>query len=179
MFYVFNLAIGFLCRRGTQQYVFFTCVLLMEFLFNFLLIKGVIKIMICDSFHRTPSGETVCWGTKECEKCYCEGNKSNCTFYPEKRKPDTLNTAEMWLKAQTDGKTYQSGDVLYSKKTGLIDMEIPDRAWGIAAWAANKDDIEGQKHELDDLMNEKWVEYDMPTMKREKAEVLLGVKIID
>ena len=134
--------------------------------------------MFCDSY-TTCYGVSRCLGTKEVETCNCGGDTDKCTFYPEKRNLDTLNTAEMWLKAQNDGKTYRSGDVLYSKKTGLIDMAIPDRAWGVTAWAANKDDIEGQKHELDDLMNEKWVEYNMPTMTREKAEALLGVKIID
>lgn len=58
-------------------------------------------------------------------------------------------------------------------------MAIPDRGWGITAWTANKDNIEGQKRELDSLMNEKWVEYNIPTITREKAEALLGVKIID
>lgn len=69
--------------------------------------------------------------------------------------------------------------MLYSKKAGLVDMDIPDRAWGIGAWVVDKDDIEGQKRELDDLMNEKWVKYNAPSMTREKAEALLGVKIID
>ena len=23
----------------------------------------------------------ICFGTKECEKCHCEGNKRNCDFY--------------------------------------------------------------------------------------------------
>ena len=136
--------------------------------------------MFCDSY-TTCYGVSRCLGTKEVEVCNCGGDADKCTFYPEKRNLKTLNTAEMWLKAQNDGKTYRSGDVLYSKKTGLIDMAIPDRAWSITAWAVDKDDIEieGQKHELDSLMNEKWVEYNMPTMTREKAEALLGVKIID
>ena len=134
--------------------------------------------MFCDSY-TTYYGEPHCLGTEEVEICNCGGDADKCTFYPEKRNPNTLNTAEMWLKAQNDGKTYRSGDVLYSKKTGLIDMAIPDSAWGIAAWAADKDDIEGQKYELDNLMNEKWVEYDMPTMTRKEAEALLGVKIVD
>ena len=124
-------------------------------------------------------GTPRCMSTKEREPCYCNGNTDSCSFYPEKRNPKTLNTAEMWLKAQNDGKTYRTGVVLYSKKTGLVDMSASDMPWSITAWAANKDDIEGQKHELDELMNEKWVEYDMPTMIREKAEALLGVKIID
>lgn len=23
----------------------------------------------------------ICWGTKECEECYCEGDRSKCDFY--------------------------------------------------------------------------------------------------
>ncbi len=134
--------------------------------------------MFCDSYI-TCYGEPRCLGTKEMEPCNCEGDTDKCTFYPEKRNPDTLNTAEMWLKAQTDGKTYRTGGVLYSKKTGLVDTAIPEEPWTITAWKADKDDIEGQKRELDDLMNEKWVEYNVPTMTREKAEALLGIKIID
>jgi len=25
----------------------------------------------------------VCWGTKEQEHCYCDGDKKKCDFYPE------------------------------------------------------------------------------------------------
>lgn len=28
---------------------------------------------------------SVCWGTKECEECSCEGDKAKCNFYPELR----------------------------------------------------------------------------------------------
>jgi hypothetical protein len=27
----------------------------------------------------------VCWGTKECDECRCEGDESKCDFYPEVR----------------------------------------------------------------------------------------------
>ena len=26
-----------------------------------------------------------CWGTKECEECFCKGEESNCDFYPDIR----------------------------------------------------------------------------------------------
>ena len=50
----------------------------------------------------------VCFGTKETDRCDCDGDESKCDFYPEKRKAAErgLTTAEMWLKAQEDGKTY-------------------------------------------------------------------------
>ena len=27
----------------------------------------------------------VCWGTKECDECSCNGNENKCDFYPQKR----------------------------------------------------------------------------------------------
>ena len=27
----------------------------------------------------------VCWGTKECDECSCNGDESKCDFYPKKR----------------------------------------------------------------------------------------------
>lgn len=29
--------------------------------------------------------KAVCWGTKECEECGCNGDQTKCTFYPEVR----------------------------------------------------------------------------------------------
>ena len=26
-----------------------------------------------------------CWGTKECEECFCKGDRTNCDFYPDIR----------------------------------------------------------------------------------------------
>ena len=57
--------------------------------------------MFCDSY-TTYFGESRCLGTKEVETCGCGSDTNKCTFYPEKRNPETLNTAEMWLKAQED-----------------------------------------------------------------------------
>ena len=39
----------------------------------------------CDCYH-IEHGMSVCWGTKERETCTCDGDKSRCNFYPEKRK---------------------------------------------------------------------------------------------
>src|SRR5574344_1019717 len=67
---------------------------------------------------------SVCLGAKELERCYCGGDKSKCDFYPEKRKAamKPMNTAEMWLKAQEDGKTYvvEQKALCYSKERGLF-----------------------------------------------------------
>ncbi len=31
-----------------------------------------------------------CWGTKECDVCFCEGDRRKCDFYPENRKPENV-----------------------------------------------------------------------------------------
>ena len=35
-----------------------------------------------------------CNGTKECERCFCKGNKLNCDFYPEVREKGQKETIE-------------------------------------------------------------------------------------
>lgn len=37
----------------------------------------------CDGSYTKTVG--VCWGTRECDECRCDGNKLDCTFYPENR----------------------------------------------------------------------------------------------
>lgn len=111
----------------------------------------------------------VCLGTKEIDRCNCYGDESKCDFYPEKRKAaqKMLNTAEMWLKAQEDGKTYYSkkADALYSKEFGLVEEE----------------DI-SQKVSMDDfptfeyLMQSEWEE--VKAMSKAEAEKKYGIKIV-
>ena len=118
----------------------------------------------------------VCLGTKEIDRCDCGGDESKCDFYPEKRKvaQKTLNTAEMWLKAQEDGKVYEcvSGDIAYSKEMGLVDKYDFDEVWELTNW-----DYLGAKA-LDNLLGgSEWKE--MKIMTKEEAEKQLGVKIVD
>ena len=76
-----------------------------------------------------------CYGTKDRDLCSCHGDVSKCNFYPEKRKENkTMNTAEMWLKAQEDGKTYTNEDLIYNKTIGFIwddnsEAESLDESW--------------------------------------------------
>ena len=35
-----------------------------------------------------------CYGTKECERCYCKGNRLECDFYPEVREKAKKETTE-------------------------------------------------------------------------------------
>ena len=43
----------------------------------------------------------VCWGTKECDECRCEGDESKCDFYPEVRAKadktqEMANVTRLW-----------------------------------------------------------------------------------
>ena len=75
----------------------------------------------------------VCLGTREVEMCNCGGDESKCTFYPEKRKKaeKKMNTAEMYIKANENGKTYysESVDAFYSKEFGLVEAILWVGLW--------------------------------------------------
>ena len=120
----------------------------------------------------------VCLGTREVEMCNCGGDESKCTFYPEKRKAaeKKMNTAEMWLKAQEDGKVYEciDGDIAYSKEMGLVDKENFQEVWELANW-----DIDGC-NALDKLLGGcEWREMVMKVMTRAEAEKEYRIKIVD
>lgn len=90
----------------------------------------------------------------------------------EKIRGEYMNTAEMWLKAQNDGKIYEciNGNMAYSKDMGLINKDDFDDPWSLGAW-----DWEEQRG-LDSLMNCKWAEMNVMTI--EEAELKFGIKII-
>lgn len=117
------------------------------------------------------SDKAVCYGTRECEECTCDGDITKCNFYPEKRKEKkAMNTAEMWLKAQKDGMCYEAINyndrqeaILYQKDKGVFDED----GFGI--------DIQTWAY-LDDLMSEKWK---LRTMTKSEAEAKFNIKIVD
>ena len=125
--------------------------------------------MFCDSY-TTYYGESRCLGTKEVETCICGGDESKCDFYPEKRKvaEKKMNTAEMWLKAQEDGKTYYSkkADALYSKEIGLVEE-------GDISQKVSMGDFPTFEH----LMKSKWEE--VKVMSKAEAEKKYGIRIVD
>ena len=124
--------------------------------------------MVCDSY-ATYSGESRCLGTKEVDRCNCGGDESKCDFYPEKRKEaeKKMNTAEMWLKAQEDGKTYYSkeADALYSKEIGLVEE-------GDISQKVSMGDFPTFEH----LMKSKWEE--VKVMSKAEAEKKYGIRIV-
>ena len=132
--------------------------------------------MVCDSY-TTYYGESRCLGTKEVETCSWEGDESKCDFYPEKRKvaEKKMNTAEMWLKAQEDGKIYEciNGDIAYSKAMGLVDKDDFNEVWELSNW-----DYDGAKA-LDSLLGDcEWREMPIKIMTKHEAAVEFGIRIV-
>lgn len=84
-----------------------------------------------------------------------------------------MNTAEMWIKAQKDGKVYESigGDIAYSKKYGLTCKDNFSEEWSLDSWK------ESGARGLDELLSCEWEE--MPNiMTIKEAEKKFGIKII-
>lgn len=75
-----------------------------------------------------------------------------------------MNTAEMWLAAQSDGEKYQTGDMRYRKDLGFCDTQ--GKFWPPTAFGA-----------IDDIMALEWKT--CREMTRAAAERALGVDIID
>ena len=132
--------------------------------------------MVCDSY-TTYSGESRCLGTKEQNRCNCYGDESKCDFYPEKRKvaEKKMNTAEMWLKAQEDGKIYEciKGDIVYSKEIGLVDKDDFNKVWKLSNWDCDR------AKALDSLLGDcEWREMPIKIMTKHEAAVEFGIRIV-
>lgn len=110
----------------------------------------------------------ICNGTKEREECTCGGNVAECNFYPEKRKEGKMNTAEMWLKARENGKTYKLADVTrivyYRDGKGLFDAK--GYYVSIDHWCG-----------IDTFMSEQWEEA-TPVLTKSEAETKFNIKIV-
>ena len=111
----------------------------------------------------------VCLGTKEIDRCNCGGDESKCDFYPEKRKAaeKKMNTAEMWLKAQEDGKTYivKQQTLCYSKQRGLFH--------------ATNCHSNFNNFTLDKFLSLEWTEMSETIMTKAEAEKKFGIRIVD
>lgn len=81
-----------------------------------------------------------------------------------------MNTAQMWIKAQSDGKIYEciDGDIAYSKDRGLVEIYDMNSPWPLDAWSG--------KHGFDDLMNCQWEEM-KNVMTIKEAEARFGIVI--
>lgn len=54
-----------------------------------------IKNYQCCECYRIEYGSPVCLGTMEKDKCSCDGDPRQCTFYPEKRTKESSNPPEL------------------------------------------------------------------------------------
>lgn len=57
-----------------------------------------------NSFSGTLYMQGYCIGTKECEDCWCEGDKDKCTFYPQYRKAAMQECRATMTKAEAEEK---------------------------------------------------------------------------
>ena len=116
----------------------------------------------------------VCLGTKEIDRCNCGGDESKCDFYPEKRKAaeKMLNTAEMWLKAQEDGKTYivKQQTLCYSKQRGLFYSTDLTSYNSLSNF---------NNFTVDRFLSLEWQEMQTEIMTKTEAETKFGIKIVD
>lgn len=116
----------------------------------------------------------VCLGTKEIDRCNCGGDESKCDFYPEKRKAaqKTLNTAEMWLKAQEDGKTYivKQQTLCYSKQRGLFYSTDLTSYNNLSNF---------NNFTVDRFLSLEWQEMQEEIMTKAEAETKFGIRIVD
>lgn len=116
----------------------------------------------------TPVSESFYWCKRNPDrgtKCPFDGDYSKCNDIAEVEKMGVMKTADMYLAAQADGKTYITGDMAYSAKEGLFD---PDngKKWPMDAFGSFKE-----------LMEYEWSE--LKIMTKREAELSLGVRIVD
>lgn len=103
--------------------------------------------------------------SEACKKMLNNHSASTGIDVIELMEDKTMNTAEMYLAAQKNGKTYRCQDMLYSAARGLVGRHDGED-WPMDAF----DDLE-------ELMRYQW--HDDVTMTRKEAEERLGVRIVD
>lgn len=125
---------------------------------------------VCEAFR---FNDSTCTARKGPVWCPCDGEISECPYPvdPKERgetmskKEKVLNTAQMWLLAQEDGKTYCSRDLAYSKEKGFHPKMDPKRTWPVDSFCS-----------LADIFACEWTEF--RSMSRAEAEKALGVTIV-
>ena len=106
-----------------------------------------------------------CMGTKNRDLCTCQGDESNCDFYPEKRNKK-MTTLEMMNVAKVNGKTYYANDLLYNTKFGFHNR-LGNK------WQGSAFDY------LNDLFDvDYWKMDDTIYMTKSEAEEKYGIKIV-
>ena len=126
----------------------------------------------CEYYKVKEFEQPICANHKYHLECNCGGDRKKCDYFlvireearQQEKENKYMNTAEMWLKAQEDGKIYYCGPLEYQKDFGLRFSEtkgIPDRG----AWIS-----------LNQFMKEQW--YSCPIMTKSEAEAKFNIKIV-
>lgn len=139
----------------------------------------------CDAYERR---DNICTHREGPLACQTEGDMLKCPYITtmidkpqaigaeeSSRENKTMNTAEMWIEAQTTGAYYEctNGDVAYSKELGLVEKNDHKRVCNLAKW-----DISYPEKAFDTLLGCcKWKRMETPIPLAE-AEVLLGRRIL-
>ena len=84
-----------------------------------------------------------------------------------------MKTYEMIALAESDSKSYLSGEMFYNKFTGFIDKY--GDCWTVNAFA--KDTIGTQNGLYEFIMLDGWEVYDIKRMTKSEIEKVLGYKI--
>lgn len=63
----------------------------------------------------------VCWGTKECERCKCNGDESKCDFYPEKKKKEN-SILDLYVVCDQNRKCFLVGGDDYEEVSSVTDI---------------------------------------------------------
>lgn len=83
----------------------------------------------------------------------------------ERKENNIMNTAEMWVQANKEGKTYKAFDMRYNKQLGFHDVE--GKSW----------DADAFKY-VNDIFNLEWVLKPDNEMTKSEAEAKFNIKIV-
>lgn len=108
--------------------------------------------------------------------CKCEGKQTKCDYFPNLKKvaleiegieqDNQLDTVNMYLKAQVDGKTYKCYDLYYNKRLGFHDKN--KKKWNPSAFDT-----------IDEIFGlDTWKEKLESEMTKSEAEAKFNIKIV-
>ena len=114
-------------------------------------VVGVVKGAVCKFCHKSTAVDlwsidwhlnAMCWG--------CSYKKSLCRRCGEAiaittKRTQTMKTYEMVALANSNGKTYKTGDMFYNKREGFRDA--PGRPWNVSAYGHEENGLNIFMHE--------------------------------
>jgi hypothetical protein len=137
--------------------------------------------MKCKYFKQTSESFDVCYGTKNCERCYCKGNTAMCTFYEHIRKGESTDctsasSADITCNGERQKFTEQvtTGSVVNAEigsKTIILTTQKEGQSMKDKRFVLNLhlEQNEELMMEIDNLLRER-----VKVIIREEAEKMLG-----